>query len=369
MSTRKGTDITKNPKNIPKLDNFSDLLSFLSKGDTDDIEINHHQDVWENIPFIVPKSAFILERKILTLKAWQKSTDKQMTFLLSGDAWGTIKSQLETQKAKAHEFENKLKEQIEIVNNEILFLKEVESNRLIQEKKNNVEPAFYNQFFVKTDNDLNVLEHNCLINPLNENIKHELEEPRKLNLLQLQNIINNFLSKSQLYVRVNDIDNKIHSLEEKLEKIMQSKLDELNQKCAKLNAQITFEQKNVKEEIEKNKQEVITYISNDVITKINENEEAIKSNVDALDNLKNYVSENSDFKRKVNEKIEKIAHQNVSLFQTLEKKIQFFDQNHEALTAKAEQSLTKFRERIEERFTELRQESDKQLSKMNVQAN
>jgi hypothetical protein len=73
---------------LPKsswLTQFKDLALINFKDAWDPYEVDHLEADWENIPFVIPKSIIILEKKVGKIQGWAKVKHSEIDRLLSGE--------------------------------------------------------------------------------------------------------------------------------------------------------------------------------------------------------------------------------------------------------------------------------------------
>ena len=348
-----------NMNQAQKCDKFDEVLAFVSKESLDNVLLNRFEPDWENIPLIIPQSVLMLEKNIQKVKTWCSSAEKQINYLLSGVMTRELEESVKNNKLHSDAFNAKAQDSLDKIFKEISGIHDNERVMKLRDDSEKVEEVFFDKYFHPDNEPLPVFQEHKYLKPiLDENNKPEdYEIPRRFSLNSLHYIIFKMINQSKLQKKVAKLDVDVKEMEQKLDKKITEKYEELSLKCYEIDSRLTNENKILKNESEKRAKDLLEYVNNEILPRIADQEKAIRTTIQLIEELKVDVSRNAAFRDKAEQNFAELFQRNEKFFSLYEEKIAFYDANFDDMRFKTEEKLAKFTDVINEKFSILRGET------------
>jgi len=152
-----------------------------------------------------------------------------------------------------------------------------------------------------------------------------------------------------------DVD--VKEVEMKLEKKIKEKYEELSLKCHEIDNRLTNENKVLKADSDKKAKDLLEYVNDEILPRIAEEEKAIRTALQLIEELKIETNKNSVFRERAEQNFEELFRMSDKFFSLYEKKIAFYDANFDDMKYKTEEKLANFTNIINDKFTFLRKET------------
>jgi len=338
---------------------FDDVLAFVSQEGLENVGLNRFEPDWENIPLIIPQSVLMLEKNIQKVKSWCLSTEKQINYLLSGIMMKEIEESVKSHKLQNEEFSVKVEKKIETIFQEISDIHKNEKEIKLRDDSEKVEEVFFDKYFHQDNEPLPAFQEHKYLKPILDGINkaEDYEIPRRYSLNNLHYIIFKMMNQSKLQKKVAKLDVDVKEVEMKLEKKIKEKYEELSLKCHEIDHRLTNENKVLKADSDKKAKDLLEYVNDEILPRIAEEEKAIRTSLQMLEELKIETNRNSAFRERAEQNFEELFRTSDKFFSLYEKKIAFYDANFDDVKHKTEEKLANFTNIINEKFAFLRKET------------
>jgi len=104
----KGIGMLKQNAQINWMTEFNELLKVEVKTPWEILQAGNDEKEWENIPFIIPKSVVLLEKRLTKVQGWAKTRDADIETLLRGEFMEQIRLEMKGDKAKEVAYREKV---------------------------------------------------------------------------------------------------------------------------------------------------------------------------------------------------------------------------------------------------------------------
>jgi len=300
-----------------------------------------------------------LEKNIQKVKSWCSSAEKQINYLLSGIMMKEIEDNVKNHKIQNDEFSAKVENDLGKLFQEISDIHQNEREIKQRDDSEKVEEVFFDKYFHQDNEPLPAFQELKYLKPILDGVNkpEDYEIPRRYSLNNLHYIIFKLMNQSKMQKKVAKLDNDLKEVEMKLEKKITEKYEELSLKCHEIDHRLTNENKILKAESDKQAKDLLEYVNGEILPRIAEEEKAIRTTIQLLEDLKVETNRNSAFRDRAEQNFEELYQKNEKFWSFYEKKIAFYDANFDDMKYKTEEKLASFTNVINDKFTTLRKET------------
>jgi len=279
------------------LTELKDLFALEFKEPWDIIEFPYKEKDWENIPFVIPRSIVVLEKRLNKVQGWCKVKHGEIAKLTSGEFFDQIRAEMKGEKLQEMKYKEEVAKKFDSIQEKFNELYSFEENRKELEAQEVKEEGFFDQFFSEMNVNLEENEYKDHVVTISK--KDEYEKLRKFSFRQLHYFFFKFLNRSNLRYRVTDIEEKLKEIDERLDKLYSKDLE--------IERKIHLEKQDLRKEILPQFDDVYKHIEDNIVQRLNADESMLQSTLETIEEVKAEAEENKAFRENLINKVDAVT--------------------------------------------------------------